>query len=85
MRHGKPQHVRIEPHATPHGLRLCVEDDGSGVPNAGGYPWESRGLGTSTMRYRGEPDRRLMYISPADGKGVRVVCIVPQEDDIGGE
>jgi PAS domain S-box-containing protein len=85
VRHGKPEHVRIELHTTPHGLRLCVEDDGTGVPNAGGYPWEGRGLGLSTMRYRANLIGGSLHITPADGKGVRVVCIVPEEDDDGQE
>jgi PAS domain S-box-containing protein len=85
VRHGKPAHVRIELHTTRHGLRLCVEDDGTGVPNAGGYPWESRGLGLSTMRYRANLIGGSLRISSADGKGVRVVCIVPREDDAADE
>jgi signal transduction histidine kinase len=74
-----------ELHTTPHGLRLCVEDNGSGVPDASGYSWESRGLGLSTMRYRANLMGGSLHITPSDGKGVRVVCIVPREDDNGKE
>jgi PAS domain S-box-containing protein len=81
VRHGRPAHVRIELHPTPRGLKLCVQDDGSGLPNGGGYTWESRGLGLSTMRYRANLIGGSLHITPADGKGVRVVCIAPWEND----
>jgi len=81
VRHGHPEHIRLELRSTRSGLRMCIEDDGSGMPSSGGYPWESRGLGLSTMRYRANLIGGLLHITPADGKGVRVVCVVPQEND----
>jgi PAS domain S-box-containing protein len=83
IRHGKPEHLRIELHAAPQGIQLCVEDDGEGMRNADGAAWESRGLGLSTMRHRANLLGGSLRITPADGKGVRVVCIVPKEDDDG--
>jgi PAS domain S-box-containing protein len=85
VRHGRPEHVRIELDTTAHGLRLCVEDDGTGVPNAGGHPWETRGLGLSTMRYRAGLIGGALHVIPANGMGVRVVCVVPGSDDHGQE
>lgn len=83
LRHGKSQHVRIGLHNTPHGLRLSVTDDGTGVANGTNGAWETKGLGVSTMRYRASLIDGTLHIGAAVGGGVLVTCNVPREDDDG--
>ncbi|QJW94986.1 PAS domain S-box protein [Frigoriglobus tundricola] len=83
LRHGQPALVRIGLHATPHGVRLSVADDGPGIANGTAIGWEAKGLGVSTMRYRANLIGGALHIGPAGATGVLVTCTVPQEDDRG--
>jgi PAS domain S-box-containing protein len=73
LRHGKPDHVRLSLLSGEHNLRLCIQDDGVGMPTR---PAESTGMGLRIMEYRAQQIGGTLQIAPAQGGGTVVTCLI---------
>ena len=86
-RHGEPGEVVVRLAWTAAGVRLSVVDDGVGMSGATEAPTlvaptrpvERRGLGIQMMIYRARLVGGTLDISPVDGGGTAVTCVVPIE------
>jgi len=76
LRHGRPQQVRLTLLYEPDGLRLSIQDDGTGTPD---QMEESNGMGFRIMQYRAEQIGGALQIGQAEGGGTIVTCKVPRE------
>jgi two-component system sensor histidine kinase UhpB len=75
VRHGKPQHVRVELRAADGGTSVSVVDDGCGFdPSA---PRERASLGLASMRERVALLGGRIEIESRRGQGTRVTAWVP--------
>jgi PAS domain S-box-containing protein len=74
LRHSAATCVTVALDATDAGLRLAVDDDGTGVDPAAEL---GPGLGLKIMRYRAEQIGGTLVIGPAAGGGTRVECRCP--------
>lgn len=70
--HGKAGHIEIELSAKQGEGRLCVEDDGVGLPEAEGNP---EGIGMHTMAYRARLIGGSLEVRRRDRGGTRVTCV----------
>jgi signal transduction histidine kinase len=74
LRHARPRHVQIMLLPGPEGLRLNIQDDGSGLRER---PGEGKGMGLRIMQFRAEQIGGALMISPAEGGGTVVSCWLP--------
>ena len=74
VRHAGARSVRVTVDQRPERLRLCVEDDGRGMPaqTSGG------GLGVASMRERARELGGDVTMTPGgSGRGTRVEAVLP--------
>ena len=77
LKHGDADHIRIRLEHGPDTLRLCVRDDGVGIPDD--VP-DDASLGLKMMRYRTNligGRIRIRAVDGADGGGTMVQCMLP--------
>ncbi len=91
IRHSGADRVAVTLRRTDQSIRLCVDDDGVGLPadllaSAGrieelnGTHAASPGIGLRSMRYRAEVLSGSLTVEPAsDAGGTRVVCTLPAQ------
>jgi signal transduction histidine kinase len=77
LRHGQPRHIRLTLLTESKGLRLCIEDDGTGIHPLGN---ESDGVGLRIMQYRARTVGADLQISPSRGGGTVVTCTLPRSN-----
>jgi two-component system, LuxR family, sensor kinase FixL len=77
MRHGQPNRIGIALHQGPSGVRLTVQDNGTGLPSSEDVEGVGDGMGIATMRYRAETIGGTLHVGPAEGGGTIVSCVVP--------
>jgi PAS domain S-box-containing protein len=75
LRHGRPRHVSLTLLTEPNGLRLRIKDDGIGIQCR---PDQGDGLGFRIMQYRAGVIGGDLQISPAQGGGTVVSCVLPR-------
>jgi len=73
-RHSMATHVSVDLDATPHIVRLCVENDG--VAGTGGNP----GSGLRNLRHRAAAIGGNLSIDAGDTT-FRVICVIPLKED----
>ncbi|MGE0378365.1 MAG: PAS domain-containing protein, partial [Planctomycetaceae bacterium] len=71
LRHGRPRKVCLELFCPPNGLRLCVKDDGVGIPDP--QP-ESNGIGLRIMQYRAGVIGAVLRVESPEKGGTVVTC-----------
>lgn len=76
LRHGRPHRVSISFLRVPDGLRLAIEDDGTGISRAAA---PSPGMGLRIMEHRAQQIGAAFKIGPAPGGGTIVSCVLPAE------
>ena len=77
LKHGDADHIRIRLERNPDTLRLCVRDNGVGIPDD--VP-DDASLGLKMMRYRTNligGRIRIRAVDGADGGGTMVQCMLP--------
>jgi PAS domain S-box-containing protein len=74
LRHGRPRQIHLALRRGSAGLCLTVADDGIGMPAL--LPFEEKGMGIKTMRYRAGLIGGTLQIRPAEGGGTLVTCPV---------
>jgi PAS domain S-box-containing protein len=82
LRHGRPRTVRVALLLRPDGLRLCVADDGVGIPEAAE---RTTGLGVRIMEHRAESLGGTFEIAPAQEGGTVVTVTLPWRTADGAE
>jgi signal transduction histidine kinase len=75
LRHGQPRDVRLTLLTEPDGLRLCITDDGIGLPDG---LEQSDGLGLRIMQHRAGVIGGVLQIGPLQGGGTVVTCTLPR-------
>ncbi len=70
MKHAQCRRVTVSLTATAEGIRLAVNDDGTGVHRRGS------GMGLHVMRYRAELIRGSLVVQSSPGHGTDVLCTV---------
>jgi len=73
VRHASPQKVEVSLDATPHIVRLCVENDG--VSN----PGKTMGNGLRNLRHRATAAGGSLVVNTGDV--FRVICVIPVEGE----
>ncbi len=74
VKHAQAANISVSLQSDPHGIRLTVSDDGTGMPTE---PDTNRGLGLRIMRYRAEVIGAGLGIAPAPGGGTTVQAVLP--------
>jgi PAS domain S-box-containing protein len=74
VQHSNAKHIEVELFANAGSVRLCIEDDGEGVPQTA---LKHGGFGIDTMRYRAAAIHARISISPRAGGGTVVTCDCP--------
>ncbi|HYE95603.1 MAG TPA: PAS domain-containing sensor histidine kinase [Rubricoccaceae bacterium] len=74
-RHARADHLAVRLGVEGNLLRLEVEDDGRGIPEAC-----TKGMGLQTMRYRANLIGATLDVASAPGRGTRVTCRLPLAD-----
>ena len=74
VRHAGAGRIDITLTADDEGIRLTVEDDGSGIEARAGA---AEGMGLRTMRYRASVLGGALDIASGPGRGTKVTCSVP--------
>lgn len=99
LRHGQARHVKLSLLSGPDGLRLSIEDDGTGMPAAnsrrGGIREagvrededlvDKNGIGLQIMQYRAEQIGAALQIGPAARGGTIVSCLLSRSDTDDGD
>jgi PAS domain S-box-containing protein len=75
LRHGRPRNIRLTMLTEPDGLRLRINDDGIGLPDA---REQSNGLGLRIMQHRAGVIGGVLQIGPSQGGGTVVTCALPR-------
>jgi signal transduction histidine kinase len=78
LRHGQPRNIRLTLLPEPDDLRLRIRDDGIGLPDGLA---QSEGLGLRIMQHRAGMIGGVLQISPLQGGGTVVTCILPRNKD----
>jgi PAS domain S-box-containing protein len=77
LRHGRPQVIQISLQSPDTGLRLQIQDDGTGLsPRAE----NGKGMGLRIMQYRAELIGGVLSVESNVGRGTTVVCSIPNGD-----
>lgn len=77
LRHGRPRTIHLSLTSQPDGLRLCIKDDGIGIPER---PRESKGLGIRIMEHRAALIGGVLRIKPAEEGGTVVTVTLPRRN-----
>ncbi len=75
VRHASAKTITISLHRPDHSVKLRVQDDGIGLPEA---PIDSRGMGLKIMRYRAGLINAHLSVGPAEPRGAAVTCTCPE-------
>ena len=79
VRHGKASRINLRLTRSKGLLRLCIRDNGQGLPASPAKA--SQGLGLPSMAYRTGLIHGILDIAPAKGGGVQVCCRVPSPSE----
>jgi PAS domain S-box-containing protein len=82
LRHGRPQNIRLSLLTEPDGLRLCIKDDGIGLPDG---LEQCDGLGLRIMQHRAGVIGGVFQIGPSQGGGTVVTCTLPRSKGNGNQ
>jgi signal transduction histidine kinase len=82
LKHGKPKSVRIALTPKPEGIRLTIEDDGTGLVHS---PRFAAGSGIRIMQHRAKSIGATLDILPRKGHGTMVACTLPRHRRAGSE
>ena len=74
VQHSNAKNIMVELSANAGSVRLCIEDDGQGIPQS---VLERGGFGIDTMRYRAAAIHARFSIGPRQGGGTAVICDCP--------
>ena len=76
VKHGRPKQVSITLSSGPGGLKLCVRDDGMGLPESPNLS----GSGLKIMRYRAAAIGAKLTLERGSDGGTVVTCSLPVEE-----
>ena len=77
IRHGQPQHLRLEMEYSPHQLRLRIQDDGKGFDLASMNGLNGGHFGLTVMEERARRFGGTVHLSSTPGQGTVVEAAMP--------
>jgi PAS domain S-box-containing protein len=81
LKHSGAKNILISLSQVKGNLRLCIRDDGSGLPEIPALDQRSKGIGLQVMRHRASSIGAHLEFISKPGAGLEIRCVLPNPKD----